>query len=72
MTIQIHGDLGSGSFRRVATAAKIMGVDIEHINVDLFKGESHTPVSAGVTAGVTRQVSGLTFGHDLGNSECQT
>ncbi|MDY0965394.1 MULTISPECIES: glutathione S-transferase family protein [Massilia] len=43
MTIQIHGDLGSGSFRRVATAAKIMGVDIEHINVDLFKGESHTP-----------------------------
>lgn len=43
MTIKIYGDLGSGSYRRVATAAKIMGVEIEHINVDLFKGESHTP-----------------------------
>ena len=43
MTIKIYGDLGSGSFRRVAAAAKIMGVDIKHINVDLFKGESHTP-----------------------------
>lgn len=43
MSIQIHGDLGSGSFRRVATAAKIIGVEIERINVDLFKGESHTP-----------------------------
>ena len=43
MAIQIYGDLGSGSFRRVAAAAKIMGVDIEHVNVDLFKGESHTP-----------------------------
>jgi len=43
MTIQIYGDLGSGSFRRVATAANIMGVDFDHINVDLFKGESHTP-----------------------------
>jgi glutathione S-transferase len=43
MTIKIYGDLGSGSYRRVAAAAKIMGVDIEHVNVDLFKGESHTP-----------------------------
>ena len=43
MAIKIYGDLGSGSFRRVATAAKIMSVDYEHRNVDLFKGESHTP-----------------------------
>lgn len=43
MTIKIYGDLGSGSYRRVAAAANIMGIDIEHINVDLFKGESHTP-----------------------------
>lgn len=43
MTIKIYGDLGSGSLRRVATAAKIMGVDLERVNVDLFKGESHTP-----------------------------
>jgi glutathione S-transferase len=43
MTIKIYGDLGSGSYRRVAAAAKIMGIDIEHVNVDLFKGESHTP-----------------------------
>ncbi|MGE7991738.1 glutathione S-transferase family protein [Pseudomonas sp. NPDC089554] len=43
MTIKIHGDLGSGSLRRVTTAAKIMGIDFERINVDLFKGESHTP-----------------------------
>jgi glutathione S-transferase len=43
MTIKIYGDLGSGSFRRVAAAAKIMGIDIEHVNVDLFKNESHTP-----------------------------
>jgi len=43
MSIKIYGDLGSGSFRRVATAAKIMGVDYERVNIDLFKGESHTP-----------------------------
>lgn len=43
MTIKMHGDLGSGSFRRVATAANIMGIAFEHVNVDLFKGESHTP-----------------------------
>jgi len=43
MTITIYGDLGSGSFRRVATAAHIMEIDFEHVNVDLFKGESHTP-----------------------------
>jgi glutathione S-transferase len=43
MTIKIYGDLGSGSLRRVTTAASIMGVDIERIDVDLFKGESHTP-----------------------------
>jgi len=43
MTIKIYGDLGSGSLRRVIAAAKIMGVDIERVNVDLFKGESHTP-----------------------------
>jgi glutathione S-transferase len=43
MAIKIYGDLGSGSYRRVAAAAKIMGANIEHVNVDLFKGESHTP-----------------------------
>jgi glutathione S-transferase len=43
MTIKIYGDPGSGSLRRVTTAAKIMGVDIERVNIDLFKGESHTP-----------------------------
>jgi glutathione S-transferase len=43
MTIKIYGDLGSGSYRRVAAAAKIMGIDIEHVNVDLFKDENHTP-----------------------------
>jgi len=43
MTINIYGDLGSGSFRRVATAANIMGIAFEPVNVDLFKGESHTP-----------------------------
>lgn len=42
MSIKIYGDLGSGSLRRVTTAAKIMGVDYERVNVDLFKGESHT------------------------------
>jgi glutathione S-transferase len=44
MTIKIYGDLGSGSYRRVAAAASIMGLNIEHVNVDLFKGESHTPL----------------------------
>jgi len=43
MSLKIYGDLGSGSLRRVVTAAKIMGVDYERVNVDLFKGESHTP-----------------------------
>ena len=43
MSIHIYGDLGSGSYRRVASAAHIMGIDFERINVDLFKGESHTP-----------------------------
>lgn len=42
MTIKIYGDAGSGSLRRVTTAAKIMGIEIERINVDLFKGESQT------------------------------
>lgn len=40
MTIKIYGDPGSGSLRRVTTAAKIMGLEIERVNVDLFKGES--------------------------------
>jgi glutathione S-transferase len=43
MSIKVYGDPGSGSLRRVTAAAAIMGVDIERINVDLFKGESHTP-----------------------------
>ncbi|CAH0157348.1 glutathione S-transferase family protein [Pseudomonas brassicacearum] len=43
MAIRIYGDPGSGSLRRVTTAAAIMGVDLERINIDLFKGESHTP-----------------------------
>lgn len=42
MTIKIYGDPGSGSLRRVTTAAKIMGIDIERVNVDLFKGESQS------------------------------
>jgi len=41
--MKIYSDLGSGSYRRVAAAAKIMGVEFERVNVDLFKGESHTP-----------------------------
>lgn len=40
--MKIYSDLGSGSYRRVAAAAKIMGVEFERVNVDLFKGESHT------------------------------
>ena len=43
MAIKVSGDPGSGSLRRVTAAAAIMGVDIERINIDLFKGESHTP-----------------------------
>lgn len=42
MAIKIYGDPGSGSLRRVTTAAKLMGIEIERVNVDLFKGESHT------------------------------
>lgn len=43
MTIKLYGDPGSGSLRRVTTAAAIMGVNIERVNIDLFKRESHTP-----------------------------
>jgi glutathione S-transferase len=43
MTIRIYGDPGSGSLRRVTTAAAIMGVEIKRMNIDLFKGDSHTP-----------------------------
>lgn len=42
MAIRIYGDPGSGSLRRVTTAAKIMGIEIERVKVDLFKGESQT------------------------------
>jgi glutathione S-transferase len=42
MTIKIFGDPGSGSLRRVTTAAKVMGIEIERVSVDLFKGESQT------------------------------
>ena len=43
MSIKIYGDPGSGSRRRVTAAAVAMGIDIEIVNIDLFKGESHTP-----------------------------
>ncbi|MFL9841900.1 glutathione S-transferase family protein [Sphingomonas sp. ST-64] len=43
MSIKIYGDPGSGSLRRVTSAAAIMNVPIERVNIDLFKGESHTP-----------------------------
>lgn len=43
MAIKIYGDPGSGSRRRVTTAAAVMGIDLEIVNIDLFKGESHTP-----------------------------
>lgn len=43
MSIKIYGDPGSGSLRRVTSAAAIMGITIERVNIDLFKGESHTP-----------------------------
>ena len=42
MAIKIYGDAGSGSLRRVNTAAKIMSIELERVNVDLFKGESQT------------------------------
>lgn len=42
MSIKIYGDPGSGSLRRVTTAAKIMGINIERVSIDLFKGESQT------------------------------
>jgi glutathione S-transferase len=42
MAIRIYGDPGSGSLRRVTTAAKVMGIEIERVKVDLFKGESQT------------------------------
>lgn len=42
MAIRIYGDAGSGSLRRVTTAAKIMGIELERVAVDLFKGESRT------------------------------
>ena len=43
MSIKIYGDPGSGSLRRVTSAAAVMGIAIERVNVDLFNGESHTP-----------------------------
>ena len=43
MSIKIYGDPGSGSLRRVTSASAAMGVPIERVNIDLFKGESHTP-----------------------------
>lgn len=43
MSIKIYGDPGSGSLRRVTTAAATMGIAIERVNIDLFKGESHEP-----------------------------
>jgi glutathione S-transferase len=43
MSVKIYGDLGSGSLRRVTSAARVMGADYERVNIDLFKGESHTP-----------------------------
>ena len=42
VAIKIYGDAGAGSLRRVTTAAKIMGISLERVNVDLFKGESQT------------------------------
>ncbi|USI74701.1 glutathione S-transferase family protein [Sphingomonas morindae] len=42
MAIQVYGDPGSGSLRRVITAASIMGIELERVPVDLFKGESQT------------------------------
>lgn len=42
MTMKIYGDAGSGSLRRVTTVAKILGIELERVKVDLFKGESQT------------------------------
>jgi glutathione S-transferase len=42
MTIKLYADPGSGSVRRVTTAARIMGIELEEIYIDLFNGESHT------------------------------
>jgi glutathione S-transferase len=43
MSIKVYGDPGSGSLRRVTSAAAIMGIAIDRVPIDLFKGESHTP-----------------------------
>lgn len=43
MSIKIYGDPGSGSLRRVTSAAAIMGIAIKRETIDLFRGESHTP-----------------------------
>lgn len=43
MSIKIYGDPGSGSLRRVTSVAAILGIATERVNIDLFKGESHTP-----------------------------
>lgn len=43
MAITIYGDPGSGSRRRVTAAAAAMGIDLQVVDIDLFKGESHTP-----------------------------
>jgi glutathione S-transferase len=43
MAIKIYGDPGSGSLRRVTSAAAVMGIEIERVSIDLFKGESHSP-----------------------------
>jgi glutathione S-transferase len=43
MAITIYGDPGSGSRRRVTAAAAAMGVATTVVDIDLFKGESHTP-----------------------------
>jgi glutathione S-transferase len=43
MAIKMYGDPGSGSLRRVTSAAAVMGVELERVYVDLFKGQSHTP-----------------------------
>ncbi|GGE02320.1 glutathione S-transferase [Aureimonas endophytica] len=43
MAIKLYGDPGSGSRRRVTTAAALMGIELEYVNMDLFKGDSHTP-----------------------------
>lgn len=42
MTIKIYGDPGSGSRRRVTAAAAAIGIPVHVVDIDLFKGESHT------------------------------